>query len=209
LRIFRTSVIIVALYATFSAQAQSVSYNLYNASDKDLVDKLLQLTYNCQLKEAKIFVNQVLQKDSLSIEWNYFRAMVLLRSMSDNQGNKDEMEQFEKAVNKVIKIGEERLAQNPNDSIGLFYTGAAYGYLAIFYIKKDGSTFKAAGTAKKGLEMHKKLISLFPDYYDAYLSLGIFNYFASDVPWYLKPILFIFGMSGDKEKGIRISFAGF
>jgi len=57
--------------------------------------------------------------------------------------------------------------------------------------------------------MHKKLISLFPDYYDAYLSLGIFNYFASDVPWYLKPILFIFGMSGDKEKGIRISFAGF
>jgi len=68
-------------------------------------------------QEAKIFVNQVLQKDSLSIEWNYFRAMVLLRSMSDNQGNKDEMEQFEKAVNKVIKIGEERLAQNPNDSM--------------------------------------------------------------------------------------------
>jgi pentatricopeptide repeat protein len=191
------------LHAAFSAQAQSVSHNLYNASDKDLVNKLLQLTYNCQIKEAKALVDQVLQKDSLSIEWNYFRGMILLRSMSDNQSNKDEIEQFDKAINKVLTIGEERLAQNPNDSIGLFYTGAAYGYLAICHIKKGGSTFKSAFIAKKGLEMHKKLISLFPDYYDAYLSLGIFNYYASDVPLYLKPIVFILGMSGDKEKGIE------
>lgn len=203
MKIFLASIIIVVFCATFYVQAQSDSSNLYNASNKDLVNKLLQLTYNCQFNEAKALINQILQKDSLSIEWNYFKGMVLLRSMSDNHDDKDQLEQFEKVINRVIIIGEERLAQNSNDTSGLFYTGAAYGYLAICHIKKGGSTFKSAFIAKKGLEMHKKLISLFPDYYDAYLSLGIFNYYASDVPWYFKPIVFIFGMSGDKEKAFE------
>ena len=91
MKIFLASIIIVVFCATFYVQAQSDSSNLYNASNKDLVNKLLQLTYNCQFNEAKALINQILQKDSLSIEWNYFKGMVLLRSMSDNHDDKDQL----------------------------------------------------------------------------------------------------------------------
>ena len=36
--------------------------------------------------------------------------------------------------------------------------------------------------------------------YDAYYSLGVYHFAASNVPWYLKFFLGIFGMSGSEEK---------
>jgi tetratricopeptide (TPR) repeat protein len=203
LRIFLGSIIIIIFCTATYAQSQSVPCNVHEVFDKELVNKLLQLTYNCQFNDAKELVNQYLQKDTISFEGNFFYAMILLHSMSYYNDYKTEIDQFKKAIDRVVKIGEDKLEQNPKDALGLFYTGGAYGFLAIYHVKKDGSSFKAASIAKKGIKMHEELIELYPDYYDAYLSLGIFHFIGSLIPWYLKPILYIFGMSGDQDKALE------
>jgi tetratricopeptide (TPR) repeat protein len=187
---------------SFFLQPQAFAYKAQNSSDKELVNKLLQLTYNCQFEDAKALVNQVLKEDSLSLEWNYFDGMIIYRSMFEKGEYNKEGTQFTSIMERVVKMGEDRIARNPQDTIALFYTGGAYGYLAR-YILKDGSFFKAASVGKKGMDLHEKLIAISPNCYDAYFSLGLYHSVASNVPWFIKPILYIFGISGDEEKGIE------
>jgi tetratricopeptide (TPR) repeat protein len=159
------------------------------------------MTYNCRFEEAQKLVDGVLRKDSMSLEWNYYDGVVLLRSMIARQ-EYEERERFFAIMNRVIQIGEKRLGDNPQDTNALFFTGGAYGFTGMYYAH-DGSYLKAVSTGKKGIELHEKLIAISPNYYDAYLSLAVFHFYASGVPWFVKPILYIFGKSGDEDKAIE------
>ena len=113
--------------------------------------------------------------------------------------NQRALSNMKRDLERVSELGEQRLEENPNDPYTLFYTGGAYGYLGIAKTA-EGSLFGGVGTAKKGFNMHEDLIEVCPQCYDAYLGPGMMNLMTSDVPWILKPILWIFGLSGSEEK---------
>jgi len=200
LKHFIAPAFIIAL--SFFMQPQVCAKNVQHAPDKVLVNKLLQLTYNCQFKEAKEIVDQALKEDSLSLEWNFFDGMIVYYLMFVKRDYREEGSKFSGMMERVVKIGEDRLARNARDTTALFYTGGAYGYLAR-YIAKDGSFFKSAAVAKKGMDVYERLIATTPNCYDAYLSLGVYHSIASGIPWYIKPILYIFGKSGDEDKAVE------
>lgn len=170
-------------------------------SEGEKIDSLLHLTYNCQFEEAQTLVDQVLEKDSMSLKWNYFRGVVLLRSMIAQQ-DYGEKARFLEIMDRVVQTGEKRLAENPGDTSALFFTGGAYGFIGMVHAH-DHSYWKAVSVGKKGIEHHEKLITISPNYYDAYLSLAVFHYYASGVPWYVKPILYIIGKNGDEDKAVE------
>lgn len=106
---------------------------------------------------------------------------------------------FLRSNKNVIAMGRKRLSSDPKDTSALFYTGFALGYLA----KMDaanGDEFKAAHDGDEGLKYHRELLKMCPEEYDAYFSLALFNYYTGFLPWYLRPLLFILGKSGSKEK---------
>jgi tetratricopeptide (TPR) repeat protein len=157
-----------------------------NRSDLGLADRILQL----QLK-----------RDSNAIQWHFYRGMRSFIEISYDKSKQNE-ENFDKvrvAMERAVEIGEKRLEINPSDSIALFYTGGAYGYLGMAQLQ-SGSMFKAGSTAKKGFKYHEKLIELCPAYYDAYLGPGMKNLMVSAVPWFLKPLLLLLGLTGTEEK---------
>ncbi len=200
IRKFLGGLAIVSFYTFLaSAQLQASTLQSQNVSDKELAAKLLQLTYNCQFDEGKSLANQVRKQDSLSMKWNFLYAMVLWRSMHMEGMAEGVEDEFENVMGRVIKVGEDRLANNSQDTVALFYTGAADGFLGEYY-SASGSNFRAVSIGKKALELHKKLLEISPDCYDAYLCLGLFNFYASKVPWYIKPLMWIFGQSGSEEK---------
>lgn len=166
-------------------------------------DRIIQLTYNCQFDDALKMVDCLSTKEPASVEWEFFRIVVLWHKLIflDSAGvdDPDIEAQFVKGTMHVISLGEEKLAKNPADTSALFYTGFSLGYLAKYDAAK-GDEFKAASDGNKGLSYHEKLLSRCPNWYDVYFSFALFDFYTSTLPWYLKPLLFILGKSGSKEK---------
>jgi len=196
------SIIIIYIILT-AASTQTYCQN----DKKEILNSIIQLTYNAKYDSAGIKIQELKSVNKNSLQINYFEAMILWRQHlvlgSAVQQNEKTKSEFEDKLNYVIREGESVLQKNEKDSIALFYTGAAYGYLAQYYSRVNRSYFKAAGLGKKGLDLHEKLLLFHPKTYDVYYSLGLFNYLASNVPWYLKPVLFILGRSGSQAKAYK------
>ncbi len=105
--------------------------------------------------------------------------------------------------NRVIDIARKRISENPNDMEALYCLGGAYGNTGRAYVL-NGQWWKGFWKGKKGFKIMKKVVEKDPDYYDAYLGLGIYHYFTATLPKIAKAISFLLGgPEGDKEKGIR------
>lgn len=187
-----------------------LSQNTQGYLPKDTADHIIRLTYNRQFDEAIELVEKKKLDNPTSLQWKYFHAMILFRmsnylSYQKSIGyTKDQNQIFRLNKNafdeftEITQIGDKVIEKNPKDTVTLFYSGAAYGYLGL-YFASIGENMKAASEGKKGLDYHEKLIELCPNWGDVYLSKGIFNYYTSDVPWYIKPILWILGKSGTES----------
>jgi len=183
-----------------------------NDVENKIIDKVIYLTYNCQFDNALKIVEKSQIENPISMQWKYFKGMIYYREWlfaKTFARHKDDIKQrdillqkFFDEFGKVAVDCEEMLKNNSNDTTALFYCGASYGYMGIYYAKK-GELFKAATEGKKGIDLHEKLIKICPNWTDVYLSAGMFNFYASDVPWYKKPILWILGKSGDEEKAYQ------
>lgn len=200
---FTKILITISFLAVSFTSSISYSQNI----DNSIYDAVILLTYNGKYDSARVEIQELKNDANNSLQLNYFEAMIIWRqylvlgsAIPQKEKTKND---FEEKLNFVISEGENVLQKDENNSNALFFTGAAYGSLAQYHSRVNGSYFKAAGLGKKGLDLHEKLLSFYPKAYDVYYSLGLFNYLASDVPWYLKPVLFILGRSGSEAKAYK------
>jgi tetratricopeptide (TPR) repeat protein len=120
---------------------------------------------------------------------------------SEDIKNEQIGEKFRDHSFRAAEVAEERLKKNKNDVDALFYLGGAYGSLGRYYAMTR-SYLNAYWYGKKGKEFLEQVVEMDPQYYDAYLGLGIFNYLADVLPRFVKILSFILGIQGDKEVGI-------
>ncbi len=105
--------------------------------------------------------------------------------------------------NRVIDIARKQISEDPDNMDALYCLGGAYGNTGRAYIL-NGQWWKGFWKGKKGFKLLKKVVKKDPDYYDAYLGLGIYHYFTATLPKIAKVIsILLGGPMGDKEKGIR------
>jgi tetratricopeptide (TPR) repeat protein len=84
----------------------------------------------------------------------------------------------------------------------LAYLASAYGSYARFQITQKGAYL---GALRAGLKAHDYAVQTYTldkDYYDIYVGLGAFNYFAGTLPVMIKPFAFLIGASGNKNLGV-------
>src|SRR5262245_5819625 len=83
------------------------------------------------------------------------------------------------------------------------YLASAYGSYARFEVTQKGSFYHAM---RAGLRAHKyaeQVYALDKMYYDIYVGLGAFNYFAGTLPSVIKPFAWLLGAHGDKNLGVE------
>ncbi len=62
--------------------------------------------------------------------------------------------------------------------------------------------FSAMRNGSRCVETHKKVLKLKPDYYDAYLSVGVYDYMVGRLPFAYKALATMTGFRGNKQRGI-------
>ena len=111
---------------------------------------------------------------------------------------------FRGLVEESIARAESRLEQDASDRDALFFRGAADGVLAAYIASVEHRYYRSYQTAKRAKKFHEQLARLDPDYEDAYLLPGIYEYTVATLPRTLRVLGFVVGVRGSKEKGRKL-----
>jgi tetratricopeptide (TPR) repeat protein len=94
------------------------------------------------------------------------------------------------------------VARNRNDADAQYFLGAYYGVMAGYEASVARKFFSAMRNGSRCVDTHEKVLKLKPDYYDAYLSIGVYDYVAGSLPFGYKLMASMVGVRGNKKRGI-------
>jgi tetratricopeptide (TPR) repeat protein len=91
----------------------------------------------------------------------------------------------------------------PKDPDALYFLGAVYGVLAGYEASAVRKFMPALRNGSRCHELHQRAVKLRPDNYDTYLSIGLYDYIVGSLPGFVRFMVGIAGIRGNKERGIE------
>ncbi|MDA0837101.1 MAG: hypothetical protein O3B01_05525 [Planctomycetota bacterium] len=165
----------------------------------------IRLCFDWEYEKSREVFNEILKADPANPAADFLLGALTLNTIQYyDQDKTDELDKFVyDSFERSIKKADAVLLKNPNDMNAFFFKGASHGFRGIFRLQKL-QIFSAASDARIAKSYMDKVIELNPEFYDAYLGLGIYNYFVDALPSlmrFMRALLFI--PSGDKTKGLE------
>jgi tetratricopeptide (TPR) repeat protein len=113
-------------------------------------------------------------------------------------------ERIESLTNSAIALTDQQIKANPNDANAYFARGYARGMHAAFITLCDHSYVAAArqGYASRGDS--EQTLRVDPNYVDAKMAIGIQQFAVASLPRFVRMMVGIAGVSGNKEKGLSL-----
>lgn len=110
---------------------------------------------------------------------------------------------FDTELTKSQNLADSILQRLPNDAEALFAKILTLGLRADYEALIERRDFDALKVIKDSRAAAEKLLSLQPNYYDAYLAIGVENYLFSLKPAPMRWLLQAGGAETDKDKGVE------
>jgi tetratricopeptide (TPR) repeat protein len=111
-------------------------------------------------------------------------------------------------INQLIQqasaLSEAELRKNPNNLDALYALGVTHGLLATYTALVQKAWFKALRNGLDAYKDHKRILQIDPNYNDAKLVVGIYNYIVGSLPWMVKVPAFLVAIHGSKSKGLQL-----
>lgn len=161
------------------------------------INKLYQL----KLDEADKLFNTVIQLAPNDPRGYYYKSLEHLWTFLGSKQNQ-EYDSF------FVYSDKAKLLVDSIDSIDQkvylsdFWKGNVYSQRAMAF-SANGSMIDAFWATKKAVGNYEDALEANPDFYDAYLGIGLFEYALSFVPAIFKWGLTITGLTADKEEGFK------
>src|SRR5262245_9811629 len=95
------------------------------------------------------------------------------------------------------------LKEKPGNRDARYFLGSAYGVLAAFAATIDHDKREAFRQGKKAYQYHLEIVQEQPDYYDAYVTVGLYEYVVANLPWYMKWIAQTAGYRGTADRAFK------
>lgn len=112
--------------------------------------------------------------------------------------------EFRKLIDSAIKKAEFKLKTNSKDVEALYYLGAAHGALAGYETTVTRSFFSALKHGNKSVDCHETVLKLDPQFTDANMTIGLYNYVVGSLPLPVKIIAAVGGFTGSKKRGFEL-----
>lgn len=167
-----------------------------------LIKKGKQEIYHFRLGEATSIFQQI-QNEFPEFPHGYFyEAFITAIYYSQDRTNVALDSVLQRIIRLAIAKGELYRKQGNQPAEAAYYLGVSHGILGIYHVLNSSylKGYLHGRSAKNYLEEAVKIDST---YYDAYLGLGIFHYYADLLPGVIKFFASILGFSGDRAQGIR------
>ncbi|MBA4407771.1 hypothetical protein C0389_10885 [bacterium] len=169
--------------------------------------QIITLTFNEQYDQAKKLCQKQINLNPGSPKYYYYLINTKIleyyqRVAELDPGKRDEgrktlnKEIIDYCENVIDRIDEFKLSLENK-----FYSGTIHAYLARVY-GVDASWWSAFKSGKKAKSIMEEIVNVDPQFYDAYLVLGMLGYYADRMSGITSFIAGVLGFSGDREKGL-------
>lgn len=104
----------------------------------------------------------------------------------------------------AIREADWRIEKNPNDVDALFARGWVRSLRCAYVAMVERSFSAGFRLATKAKDDEVKVLQLDPDYVDAKLVVGVYEYVVGALPWPFKLLIGFAGVTGSKSKGLEM-----
>ena len=123
-------------------------------------------------------------------------------SGSDDKADPNVVKQFRTLTRDAQRLAEARLKQNAKDAEALYFLGNVAAAKASFEEAVERRHFAALRDGSEAVAKHRQVIELDPNYVDAELTIGMYEYIVGSLPFPVKLMAGVFGAQGSKKRGI-------
>jgi len=110
---------------------------------------------------------------------------------------------YQENIEKARQLCTDLLEKDPYDLEALYFMGAVEGVQGSYAFTVEHSVGNAFAFGKRAYRYHSQILERAPDFYDAYLSAGLYEYIVANLPWYIKWFTTLFGYRGSEERGFE------
>ena len=112
------------------------------------------------------------------------------------------VEQFRELTRNAAQLAKMRIKRDPKDIEALYFLGATEGLRAAFATGVQRSFKAALSDGSSSVDRHREVIKLNPDFRDAELTIGLYDYVVGSLPAPVKLLARIVGTRGSKKRGL-------
>lgn len=123
-------------------------------------------------------------------------------STSDDKADPRLIDEFRNLTRQARNLTEARLKQFPKDTEALYFMGAIEGLKASFEESIERRHFAALKDGSDAVDRHREVIKLDPNYHDAEITIGLYDYTVGALPLPIKLIAGVAGFRGSKKRGL-------
>jgi tetratricopeptide (TPR) repeat protein len=117
--------------------------------------------------------------------------------------SKQDDQEFQDSINRALALCAARLQANPNDVQALYSEGVSYGLRGNYYFLVRKAYTDALRDATAARKAHIRVTELDPNFNDARLVQGVYDYVLGSLSPAWRMLGFFAGFRGDRERGIE------
>lgn len=148
-----------------------------------------------------VWLEALYQRRRLLSSFYVSRSFYAQGAGSDRADPKRDRE-FNDFIKKALDASASRLRKNPKDAEALYYQASALGLRAAYEASVLRAFTRAIGDANDSILLHRQVLKLDPDYIDAELSIGLYEYVIDTLPFGWRILARVAGLKGSKKGGI-------
>ncbi len=115
--------------------------------------------------------------------------------------NPEVQKEFERYLFQGRKLAKSILKESPDDRLALFALSHNYGLQANYQFMIEKAYIGALRNGNRARNHSNKLQKRYPEFTDALLAAGVQEYVVGSLPWALRALIALGGVTGSKEKG--------
>jgi hypothetical protein len=112
------------------------------------------------------------------------------------------VEEFRSLTRTAAQLAKARLRRDPKDVEALYFLGTTEGLKAAFATAVQRSFMSALSDGSSSVDRHRDVIKLDPNFHDAELTIGLYDYVVGSLPAPVKLLASIIGTRGSKKRGL-------
>jgi hypothetical protein len=178
---------------------------LYDDPSADrLIRSAIEATYHLRLSEARAAARELQQRYPDHPAGFLIQTETYWWEAQEDPGNAKIEDAYYRAQELAEKKADAAVkAEKYSKAEVLAYLASVHGSYARFQVTQKEAFFSAM---RAGLRAHKyaeQVYAIDKTYYDIFVGLGAFNYFAGTLPNAIKPFAWLIGAHGDKDLGVE------
>ncbi len=180
-------------------------YNLdYDKAQKDFKE-IVRLYPNHpagpQLLAARIWIKTLYESRRLQ---SSLYSSESFYSSGDDKVDSKVVDEFRNLTREAKRRAEVRLKQNPKDVEALDWLAVIEGLKASFEEAVERRHFAALRDGDDAVDHHREVLKLDPNFIDAGLTVGLYEYVVGSLPLPIKVVAGLTGFRGSKKRGLQM-----